>query len=305
MDSPRTPQHRWATAPQPGYNNEAGPTSTPQYTLGPEAPPRSWNIRERLSPAAPPPPRYQVQAACEACEPWYQQTPPQANAPPSNAAPYGSDQRPSILDVMALTTLPRPEIMEFDSKALNYPRFIKNFMSTIANRVTDDRLKLNYLIQYCTGDSRCYIADFVNMPADTGFNMALQTLNTVYGRSHIITQSYVSELTTGPNIKGNDDIQKLAHSMRQALGTLQSIGYEADLNNSENLRKIVRRLPNPFRAKWVEVVDKILQSNREPNLSDLTEYIEHRARVINNAYGHEQQCALYAETITNSGNVND
>ena len=76
---PLAPQHRWATAPQPGYNNEAGPTSTPQYTLGPEAPPRSWNIRERLSPAAPPPPRYQVQAACE---PWYQQTPPQANAPP-------------------------------------------------------------------------------------------------------------------------------------------------------------------------------------------------------------------------------
>ena len=75
------------------------------------------------------------------------------------------------------------------------------------------------------------------MPADTGFNMALRTLNTVYGRSHIIAQSYVSELTTGPIVKGNDDIQKLAHSMRQALGTLQSIGYEADLNNSENLRR--------------------------------------------------------------------
>ena len=292
---PLAPQHRWATAPQPGYNNEAGPTSTPPYTLGPEAPPRSWNIRERLSPAAPPPPRYQVQAACE---PWYQQTPPQANAPPNNAAPYGNDQRPSIIDVMALTTLPRPEIMEFDSKALNYPRFINNFMSTIANRVTDDRLKLNYLIQYCTGDSRRYIADFVNMPADTGFNMALRTLNTVYGRSHIIAQSYVSELTTGPIVKGNDDIQKLAHSMRQALGTLQSIGYEADLNNSENLRKIVRRLPNPLRAKWVEVVDKILQSNREPNFSDLTEYIEHRARVINNAYGHD----LFIERGTKSDN---
>ena len=157
-------------------------------------------------------------------------------------------------------------------------------MSTIANRVTDDRPKLNYLIQYCTGDSRRYIADFVNMPADTGFNMALRTLNTVYERSHIIAQLYVSELTTGPNVKGNDDIQKLAHSMRHALGTLQSIGYEADLNNSENLRKIVRRLPNPLRAKWVEVVDKILQSNRELSFSDLTEYIEHRARVINNAY---------------------
>lgn len=58
----------------------------------------------------------------------------------------------------------------------------------------------------------------------------------------------------------------------------------ADLNNSEHLRKILRRLPFHVRAKWVDNADFLIEHDTEPDFSYLSRFIENSARVANLVY---------------------
>ncbi|VDH93480.1 Hypothetical predicted protein [Mytilus galloprovincialis] len=57
--------------------------------------------------------------------------------------------------------LPKPELLTFDGKPTDYCKFIKNFETNVECRVTDDQLKLSYLIQYCKGEAKSSIEDCV------------------------------------------------------------------------------------------------------------------------------------------------
>ena len=72
-------------------------------------------------------------------------------------------------------------------------------------------------------------------------------------------------------------LSKLAIEMQKCEITLSKMGYSADLDNSENLHKIVRRLPMHAHANLIE-------SGVEPKSSHLINFIEQRAKVANNVY---------------------
>ncbi|XP_068748895.1 uncharacterized protein [Montipora capricornis] len=64
--------------------------------------------------------------------------------------------------------------------------------------------------------------------------------------------------------------------------TLKEIGYLKRLENPDSLRKIVERLPYPLRLKWRDLVDTISQKEkRDPNLKDISEFVEARSRAAN------------------------
>ncbi|XP_045206017.2 uncharacterized protein LOC123558205 [Mercenaria mercenaria] len=67
--------------------------------------------------------------------------------------------------------------------------------------------------------------------------------------------------------------------------TLSQIGFVSDIDNSENLRRLVRCLPMHLRTKWADIAHSIYESGREPNFSDLTRFIDERSRVASSVYG--------------------
>ena len=60
-----------------------------------------------------------------------------------------------------------------------------------------------------------------------------------------------------------------------------------DLNNSENLRKLVRRLPMYIHTRWVERVDSSIESGVELLFSHLTTFVQHRVHVANSVNGKD------------------
>ena len=55
--------------------------------------------------------------------------------------------------------VPNPEIMTFSGDPMQYWKFITNFETAIESQVSDNRKRLGYLIQHCTGESKAYIED--------------------------------------------------------------------------------------------------------------------------------------------------
>ena len=149
--------------------------------------------------------------------------------------------------------MPRPELIKFTENATEYWKFINNFKCNVASKIDDNRLKLSYLIQHCVGEPKEAIEDCVILDAKEGYDKALNILLKNYGRPHIVARAYIKDLTEGPQLKGSDTagLMKMSTKMEKCLMTLTQMGYASDLNNSENLLRIVRRLPMHLRTKWV------------------------------------------------------
>ncbi len=185
--------------------------------------------------------------------------------------------------------MPKPEIMPFSGDPCEYFRFSHMFNTNIDKRVEDNCTKLAYLVQFCQGEAKEAIKDCVVLPPNSGYDTAKNILKAKYGRPHVIARAYLQQILSGPAIKSNEaeGITKLATLMKRCLITLQELKYTADLNSTDNLLKIVRRLPIHLRAKWAEKADSYIERGAEPTFENLTDFIETRARVAGTLYGQE------------------
>ena len=181
--------------------------------------------------------------------------------------------------------IPKPELLTFAGDPTQYWRFVNNFKANL-NSVADDRVRLNYLIQHGKGEAKEAIEDCVILEPTEGYQEALDILSRMYGRPHVIARAYINQLINGTTIKPNDSngLSKLGLLMQRCQMTLTQMGYTSDLNNSENLLKIVRRLPMHVRVRWAEKANSVIESGSEPSFTELMHFVQARARVANTMY---------------------
>ena len=195
--------------------------------------------------------------------------------------------------------LPRPELLNFDGNPKDYHQFLHNFEANIETSIKCERLRLTYLIQQCSGKARESIQDCVVLPAKRGYLKAKEILRDRFGQPHLIARSYIRSLTEGQPVKGSTQLSDLAVKMTRCSLVLSQLSYNSDMNNSQNLLKIVRRLPMHLRGKWVDEADKILAKGREPIFSDLAKFIDSRARAANNMYGEDMNNVVEKKGVKN------
>ena len=63
------------------------------------------------------------------------------------------------------------------------------------------------------------------------------------------------------------------------------MGYLSYLNNSENMLKILHRLPMHLLVRWAERANTIIETGREPTFVELAKFISDRAKAANTLYG--------------------
>ncbi|XP_053376745.1 uncharacterized protein LOC123527045 [Mercenaria mercenaria] len=137
------------------------------------------------------------------------------------------------------------------------------------------------------GEGKSCIEDCVLLDPDDGYRRAKKILQTRYGKPHVIARSYIDSLVYGPQVKASDvdKLSQLALEMQKCEITLSQLGFISDVSNSENLRRIVKRLPMHLRTKWVEVAHAITESGREPCFTDSTKFVDEKSRVACSVYG--------------------
>lgn len=184
--------------------------------------------------------------------------------------------------------MPKKELLTFDGNPVNYWTFIKNFEINIERQLTDADSKLTYLIQQCSGKAReaiknCIIID----DKEKAYEKAKEILHSRYGQKHVIAHAYINRLVNGPQLKSSDaaGLTELASQMQNCQLTLASMGFEADINSSDNLVKVVKRLPVHLQGKWADKAGTLIARGTEPNFEHLTKFIDERATLANTMYG--------------------
>jgi hypothetical protein len=63
------------------------------------------------------------------------------------------------------------------------------------------------------------------------------------------------------------------------------MGYRADIDSSDNLIKVVKRLPFHLQSRWADKAGKLIQGCIEPRFEHLTKFVEERALLASTMYG--------------------
>ena len=185
--------------------------------------------------------------------------------------------------IMALT-LPQPEVPVFNGDPIEYCEFIRAFENLVERKTSSQSNRLYYLLQYTNGPVQDLVRSCLTMPDEIGYDEARKLLAERYGQPYNIATAYVDRVINGAPIRAEDGsaLQKFSILLTSCRNTLKEIGYLNRLENPDSLRKIVERLPYALRLKWRELVDTISQKEkRDPNLKDISEFVEARSRVTN------------------------
>ncbi|XP_078382246.1 uncharacterized protein LOC144664919 [Oculina patagonica] len=185
--------------------------------------------------------------------------------------------------------MPKRELLTFDGNPQNYWLFVNNFEVNIARRVPDAASKLAYLVQHCTGKAREAIKNcaIISDP-EQGYMKAQEILYHRFGQKHIVAHAHITKIAEGPQLKNTDvtGLSDLSVQMQNCALTLVQMGYEADVNSSENLVKIVKRLPVHLQSKWADRAGTLtLAGINEPTFTHLAGFVEEKALLANTMYG--------------------
>ncbi|XP_028418048.1 uncharacterized protein LOC114544531 [Dendronephthya gigantea] len=122
------------------------------------------------------------------------------------------------------------------------------------------------------------------MKEDEGYEEARKLLKERYGKEYRVAAAHLQRLVDGPPIKSEDAnaLQQFSIQLTSCTNTLEKIGYLHKLNNSENLKRIVERLPYAMRVKWRDTVDRIVEiQQRDVTIKDINKFVTAKARAAN------------------------
>ena len=94
--------------------------------------------------------------------------------------------------------------MAFDGNPLNYYLFLKTFENSVEKCTEDDSLRLQLLIQYCTGKAKETIKCCGMMSGKDGYVKAKKLLEERFGEKYVVSNAWIEKLSEGPPIDQND-----------------------------------------------------------------------------------------------------
>ena len=179
----------------------------------------------------------------------------------------------------ARRSVPQIQLPKFSGKPIEWPQWVGLFKTLIHDQQElSDAEKLAHLQSSVTGVAKQSVE---GMLFDGSlYPIALKTLMEKFGREDDIVRANLAAVFDIPPIKDLDStaLGKLHAAIHCAVTVLSSLGFDADLQSTENLRRIVPKLPVTLMQAWGE---KIIELDlKRPNLKDFDHWLEMKVRVL-------------------------
>ena len=94
-------------------------------------------------------------------------------------------------------SLPKPDISKFDGNLLYFWNFVRSFENSIARNASDDRERLSYLLQFCTGTAKDAISSCSALDPAVGYQTARVLLEERFGHPYKIATAHLNTVVRG------------------------------------------------------------------------------------------------------------
>ena len=182
--------------------------------------------------------------------------------------------------VLALT-LPQPSLQAFRGDPIDFCDFVRAFEHIVERKTLSSSARLYYLVQYTSGAVQELMESCLSMREEEGYTEARRLLQERYGQNYKIAAAHVKRLVDGPTIRTDDGpaLQQFSIQLTSCVNTLKEIGYLNKLDNPDNLKNIIDRLPYSMRVKWRDTVDQIVEREaRDVTVADIMKFVTAKAR---------------------------
>ena len=180
-------------------------------------------------------------------------------------------------------TLPQPSLQVFSGDPIDYCDFVRTFEHLVERKTLSPSSCLYYLVQYTSGSAQELMKSCLTMREQEGYVEAKRLLKERYGQGYKIAAAHVKRLAAGPQIKAEDGtaLEQFSIQLTSCVNTLTDIGYLNKLDNPDNLKKVIERLPYGFRLKRRDTVDRIVErEQRDVTIKDIMDFVVAKARAV-------------------------
>ena len=153
-------------------------------------------------------------------------------------------------DVINMLSIPKLKLDPFSGDPLEYPSFIAIFDDSVANKVSDDQVKLTCLLQYTTGPAKAAIRNCSLTGGSKGYARARDILQKRFGNNQLVSRKIINDLVNGKPVSKPADIRQLSDDLDMALSALESRGMTYEIDNQRTIQDILNRFPKPIQTKW-------------------------------------------------------
>ena len=172
---------------------------------------------------------------------------------------------------------PKINLISFDGNPLKYWPFIKAFDNAV--KVKDDSIKLNALVQHCTGEVRDLLQCCLVKEPGEGYALARDLLKSRYGQEEVIAQAWMNKIMDRPKVKDLKQLRSFADDLRCCRETLLTMNQLQELENRTTLKAIAAKLSESDYNRWLRVNFAIKEDKkRAANVKDIVDFVDRLAR---------------------------
>ncbi|XP_064631008.1 uncharacterized protein LOC135489540 [Lineus longissimus] len=159
--------------------------------------------------------------------------------------------------------LPKVEPEVFKGDLLQYPLWNSSFETMIEACVTSVTQRLRYLSKYTGGEAKEAIRGLLSQGTADAYMRARSLLKERYGNKFITAEAYKQRIDSWPHLKAGDgrELRKFADFLTSCASAMNSIRYLDGLNNPDENKKILRKLPRYIVDRWSRIVDTRLSKD--------------------------------------------
>ncbi|XP_071137143.1 uncharacterized protein [Mytilus edulis] len=185
---------------------------------------------------------------------------------------------------------PKADITKFDSSPMEYKSFLRQFDARVVANTDSYDERHNSLLQFTIGEPHRIVSGFSHLDAKKGYETALEEFNDRYGYPDIIAHAYVKRaldwsVIKPDNAKALDDFSIF---LRECLYAVENVEAARILEDSENLKHLVKKLPYYLHEKWRNIVYDTKGRKETVKFAQLDNFVKKEAKkAIDPIYGKE------------------
>lgn len=179
--------------------------------------------------------------------------------------------------------LPDLKIQTFTGDPLEYNSFIRSIEHGIEGRTGDNRDRLQFLLQYTSGQPHELVKSCIHMESSAGYTKAKQMLKEFFGDDFKIAEAYIKEALDWPTIKPEDGVSLQSFALFQTgcSNTMTDISYMEDLDNTANIKALANKLPYKLKESWRKsACDLQERTKKRVKFKDFVEFVNHQVKYL-------------------------